>query len=64
MVVARKLKKVLTPVEKRVDIYMKEMFNVWDASMIFTNLMDKLEHENDGIIFTVDACPYLPGTCK
>lgn len=22
-----------------------------------------LLHENDGLIFTVDACPYYPGTC-
>jgi mRNA guanylyltransferase len=23
-----------------------------------------LVHENDGLIFTVDKCPYYPGTCK
>jgi hypothetical protein len=25
---------------------------------------DKLMHENDGLIFTVDDCPYYPGTCE
>lgn len=25
---------------------------------------DKLMHENDGLIFTVDECPYYPGTCE
>lgn len=24
---------------------------------------DLLLHENDGLIFTVDKCPYYPGTC-
>jgi mRNA guanylyltransferase len=23
-----------------------------------------LLHENDGLIFTIDACPYYPGTCE
>jgi hypothetical protein len=23
-----------------------------------------LVHENDGLIFTVDECPYYPGTCQ
>ena len=44
-----------------VDIYMKEMFNIWDAHVIFDKIMPKLEHENDGIIFTVDAAPYYMG---
>lgn len=44
---------------------MKEMFNVWDAHLLFPKLLDanKLEHENDGLIFTIDESPYLPGTC-
>ena len=40
------------------------MFNVWDAHVIFDNIMPKLEHENDGIIFTVDAAPYYMGQCN
>jgi len=40
------------------------MFHVYDAHIIFENLLDKLKHENDGIIFTVDNCPYYPGTCE
>ena len=50
-----------------IDVYMKEMFEVWDAPKILTNIIskekDKLQHENDGLIFTIDACPYYPGTC-
>jgi len=44
---------------------MKEMFNIWDAKFLLSNLIDanKLEHQNDGLIFTVDDCPYYPGTC-
>ena len=49
-----------------VDIYMKEMFHCWDAHQLFEKLLDsgKLEHDNDGLIFTVDECPYYPGTCE
>jgi hypothetical protein len=59
----------LPPIQKErlsyIDIYMKEMFNVWDAHFLLSHLIDqnKLEHENDGLIFTVDECPYYPGTC-
>jgi hypothetical protein len=43
---------------------MKEMFHVWDAFELFSLIESKkLEHENDGLIFTVDQCPYYPGTC-
>jgi mRNA capping enzyme, catalytic domain len=44
---------------------MKEMFNIWDAHILFPKLLDanKLEHENDGLIFTIDESPYYPGTC-
>ena len=49
-----------------IDVYMKEMFNVWDAKYLLSHFIDakKLEHENDGLIFTVDECPYYPGTCN
>ena len=43
---------------------MKEMFNIWDASVIFDLInRKKLEHDNDGLIFTVDAAPYYMGQC-
>lgn len=42
---------------------MKEMFHVWDGHHILQKIVPRLEHENDGLIFTVDACPYYPGTC-
>ena len=48
----------LTKPEKlpAIDIYMKEMFHIWDSYQLFEALIesDKLEHENDGLIFTVD----------
>lgn len=43
---------------------MKEMFNVWDAKELMTKVVPRLEHENDGLIFTADACPYYAGTCE
>lgn len=46
---------------------MKDIFEVWECGSIF-NLIDPskdlLMHENDGLIFTIDACPYYPGTCN
>ena len=39
------------------------MFNVWDAHVIFDLIKNKLEHENDGLIFTIDAAPYYMGSC-
>lgn len=43
---------------------MKEMFHIWDAFELFALIeSQKLEHENDGLIFTVDQCPYYPGGC-
>ena len=46
------------------------MFEVWDTPFILNKLIaknkqgqNKLQHENDGLIFTMDACPYYPGTC-
>ena len=42
---------------------MKEMFNIWDAHVIFNLIKNKLEHENDGMIFTVDGAPYYMGQC-
>ena len=62
---ARLLRKVVENKEKVpiVDVFMKEMFNIWDAHVIFSLIKDKLEHENDGIIFTVDAAPYYMGVC-
>jgi len=46
---------------------MKDFFEVWEAQALF-KLIDEhrgvLKHENDGFIFTVDACPYYAGTCQ
>ena len=48
-------------------LYMKDMFEVWETPDLF-KLIDPekglLMHENDGLIFTINACPYYPGTCN
>lgn len=48
-------------------LHMKDIFEVWECESIF-NLIDPerdlLMHENDGLIFTINACPYYPGTCN
>jgi len=58
-----KVKQATSPLP-RIDIFMKEMYNVWNAGVIFDNILTKLQHENDGLIFTVKAAPYYPGTCE
>ena len=45
-------------------IYMKDMFEVWEVKSLFRLIdAEMLMHENDGLIFTQDCCPYYPGTC-
>ena len=44
-------------------IFMKDMFEVWHVPFIFDKIIPKLKHENDGLIFTLDKCPYYPQTC-
>jgi hypothetical protein len=46
-----------------VEIFMKEVFRAGDVRGICEKIIPKLPHENDGLIFTMDAYPYFPGTC-
>ncbi|CDW87158.1 mrna capping [Stylonychia lemnae] len=47
-----------------VDIYMKDMFEVKYVQDIIQKIIPRLQHDNDGLIFTQDQCPYYPGTCQ
>jgi mRNA guanylyltransferase len=47
-----------------IDIYMKDVFRVSDIPQIFTHILPNLAHENDGLILTMNDCPYYPGTCQ
>lgn len=50
-----------------VNIYQKDVFEIWQTPYLFKMIDPKsgvLLHENDGLIFTTDACPYYPGTCE
>jgi mRNA guanylyltransferase len=31
---------------------------------VFDHIIPNLKHGNDGLIFTMNACPYYPGTCQ
>ena len=46
-------------------LYIKDVFEVWQTDSLF-KLIDqgKLLHENDGLVFTVNDCPYYAGTCQ
>jgi mRNA guanylyltransferase len=37
---------------------------VQDVQAVFDHIIPKLMHGNDGLIFTMNACPYYPGTCQ
>jgi mRNA guanylyltransferase len=43
---------------------MKDMFEAKDTKVLFEKILNKLSHENDGLIYTKECCPYYPGTCK
>jgi len=51
-----------------VNIFMKDVFEVWETPKLLSFTDEEKEddfilmHENDGLIFTVDQCPYYPGT--
>ena len=63
------IQKTLPPAAQRPPcamLYMKDVFEVWQVPNLFDLIHPNkglLMHENDGLIFTVDACPYYPGTC-
>jgi len=40
------------------------MFLDIHTSFIYNNIIPKLDHGNDGIIYTMNDCPYYPGTCQ
>jgi len=42
---------------------MKNMFDCNQVPLLFSNLIPKLLHLNDGLIFTLNHAPYYPGTC-
>ena len=48
-------------------IYVKDFFEVWETSKLM-DMIDPnkgiLKHGNDGVIYTVNDCPYYPGTCE
>ena len=48
-------------------LHMKDIFEVWECKNLFKLIDPKKEllmHENDGLIFTINAVPYYPGTCN
>jgi len=56
----------LPKIDNFLMLYMKDMFEVWEVESLFRLIDHKsgvLLHENDGLIFTLDAMPYYPGTC-
>lgn len=42
---------------------LKQFYSMADLRFVFERVIPDLEHENDGIIFTPVAEPYVPGTC-
>jgi hypothetical protein len=50
--------------EVKFKVYLKDFFLPKHVEFIFSNIIPKLKHGNDGIIFTKKECPYYPGTCE
>ncbi|KAK5127913.1 hypothetical protein LTR85_005030 [Meristemomyces frigidus] len=46
------------------DIQLKDMQLPYGAEMMFRDVMPRLPHGNDGLIFTCVSTPYTPGTDK
>jgi hypothetical protein len=42
---------------------MKDQFLAVHTDVVVNKIIPKLPHENDGLIYTKDSCPYYPGTC-
>jgi hypothetical protein len=47
-----------------VILMLKDIFKEQDTDKIFEVILSKLPHENDGLIFTKQICPYYPGTTE
>jgi mRNA guanylyltransferase len=46
-----------------IRLFLKDLFSPKSIPFLFQNIIPKLSHENDGLIFTENKCPYYPGTC-
>ncbi|KAI5165612.1 mRNA guanylyltransferase [Nematocida sp. AWRm78] len=57
-----KISKNNNPVE--LTVLLKRMHKSYGISEIFSEIIPKLSHENDGLIFTCVNYPYIPGTCE
>lgn len=49
--------------QEKFELRLKPMYRCKDTRLLFTDIIPKLQHENDGVIFTPVDMPYKPGTC-
>ncbi|CAI2368825.1 unnamed protein product [Moneuplotes crassus] len=47
-----------------IKIYLKDFFLDIQTKDLWEKVIPKLDHGNDGIIYTMNDCPYYPGTCS
>jgi mRNA capping enzyme, catalytic domain len=49
-----------------IQFYLKDFYTTQQISFLFKEVIDKsvLPHENDGLIFTRNSYPYIPGKCR
>ena len=45
-----------------IKVYLKDLFLDIHTKYIYNNIVPNLDHGNDGIIYTMNDCPYYPGT--
>ena len=45
-----------------IKVYLKDFFLDMNTKFVMKNIVPKLDHGNDGVIFTLNDWPYYPGT--
>lgn len=46
-----------------IKVFLKDFYLDIHTKYIYNQIVPKLDHGNDGLIYTMNECPYYPGTC-
>lgn len=48
----------------KIKVFLKDFYLDLHTKDLYEKIVPKLDHGNDGIIYTMSHCPYYPGTCE
>ena len=48
---------------EQIKLFLKDFFQDINTKFIVEHIFPNLDHGNDGIVYTMNDCPYYPGTC-